>query len=224
MASTTSRRATLADEQAACVEALFAHYRASGFPVYDLSPRERRERLASLMGFDHSTILRNGVIRQTMHGVSLCWHYHPHMWDIRCGNKKTPMEVFTDNRLFKAVIAKRLALGSYVTDGGIRKALTTYSGTQRVSTFRPSAAASVYRELLPTKGGVTWDFSGGFGGRLLGALACRRVKKYIATEPSAMTMEGKLSRDGRGNGADVRDAESALNFIRLGAKTSKPNR
>ncbi|MES2392959.1 MAG: hypothetical protein V4555_15035 [Acidobacteriota bacterium] len=190
MASTTIRKTTLADERDACVEALFAHYRDNGFPVYDLTPRQRAERLASLMAFDHSTILKDGVIRQTMHGMSLCWHFHPHMWDIRCGNKRTPMEVFLDNRLFKQALARRLEMGSYVTDGGVRKVLANFSGTQRVSTFRPTAAASIYRELLPAKGGVTWDFSGGFGGRLLGALACRRVKKYIATEPSTMTMEG----------------------------------
>ncbi len=98
-------------EKNACVEALFSHYRVNGFPVYDLSPRERAERLASLMAFDHSTILKNGVIRQTMHGVSLCWHYHPHMWDIRCGGKRTPMEVFLDDRLFKQALAKRLEIG-----------------------------------------------------------------------------------------------------------------
>jgi hypothetical protein len=190
MVSITRRKTTIADEHDACVEALFAHYRANGFPVYDLSPRERAERLAALMAFDCGSILKKNVVRQTMHGMSLCWHFHPHMWDIRCGNKKTPMEVFTDDRLFKAVIAKRLALGSYVTDGGVRKALATYSGTQRVSTFRPTAASAIFRELLPAKGGATWDFSGGFGGRLLGALACRRVKMYTATEPSTMTMEG----------------------------------
>jgi hypothetical protein len=190
MASTTRRKTTIADEQDACVEALFAHYRVNGFPVYDLSPRERAERLAALMAFDHATILKNGVIRQTMHGMSLCWHFHPHMWDIRCSGKRTPMEVFLDDRLFKQALAKRLEMGTYVTDGGVRKTLANFSGTQRVSTFRPTAAAAIYRELLSAKGGVTWDFSGGFGGRLLGALACRHVKKYIATEPATMTYEG----------------------------------
>jgi hypothetical protein len=177
-------------EHHSCVEALFSHYRASGFPVYDLAPRERAERLAALMAFDYSTIIRDSVIRQTMHAVGLCWHFHPHMWDIQCAGKKTPMEVFLDDRLFRQALAKRLAMGTYVTDGGVRKALSNFSGTQRVSTFRPTAAAAIYRELLPTKGGTTWDFSGGFGGRLLGALACQRVKRYVATEPSTMTMEG----------------------------------
>ncbi len=190
MALAVRHETTLTAEHDACVEALFSHYRANGFPVYDLSPRERAERLATLMAFDHSTILKKGVIRQTMHAVGLCWHYHPHMWDIRCGGKRTPMEVFLDDRLFKQALARRLEMGSYVTDGGVRKTLANFSGTQRVSTFRPSAAASIYKELLPAKGGVTWDFSGGFGGRLLGSLVCRRVKRYIATEPSTATMQG----------------------------------
>jgi hypothetical protein len=174
----------------ACVEALVAHYRVTGFPIYDLTEQQRVERFSSLMAFDHSTILKNGVVRQTMHGVSLCWHYQPHMWDIRCGAKRTPMEVFLDDDLLKRAIARRLTLGGYISDGGIRKAVSTFSGTQRVSTFRPTAAAAIYRDLLPAKGGSTWDFSGGFGGRLLGSVTSDRVKTYITTEPSTLTMEG----------------------------------
>ena len=177
-------------EQDACVEAIFSHYRANGFPVYDLTQQERIQRLASLIAFDHSTVIRNGIVRQTMHGMSLSWHYHPHMWDVRCGGKRTAMEVFMNDDLLKGAIAKRLEMGGYISDGGLRKAISTYSGTQRVSTFRPTAAASLYAALLPTSGGVTWDFCSGFGGRLLGALASQRVKTYIGTEPASMTMEG----------------------------------
>ena len=152
MASKTRVKSTVADEQDACVEALLTHYRASGFPVYDLSARERSQRLAALMAFDHTTVLRNGIVRQTMHAMSLCWHFNPHCWLIPCGGKRTPMDVFLDDHLFRQAIAKRLALGSYLSDSAIRKALSTFSGTQRVSTFRPTAAAAIYRELLPAKG------------------------------------------------------------------------
>jgi hypothetical protein len=179
-----------AAEHRACVEAIFAHYRVVGFPFYNLKRHERVARLKSLLAFDHSTILKNGIVRQTMHGVGLCWHYHPHAWKIKCGNMKTPMEVFTDDDLFKQAIAKRLTLGTYVSDGAIRKALSTFTGTQKCSNFRPTAAASIYQHLLPSKGGTTWDFSGGYGGRLLGALACHRVRRYVATEPATMTFEG----------------------------------
>ncbi len=177
-------------EISACVEALLCHYRHVGFPVYDLSRAQRIQRLESLLSFDYRTILRDGVIRQTMHGVGLCWHFQPHAWGIQCGGKLTPMQVFMDDDLFRKAIDKRLRMGGYVTDGGIRKAVSTYSGAQRVSTFRPTAAAVVYDYLLPESGGVVWDFCGGFGGRLAGALACDRVKRYVATDPGTYVMEG----------------------------------
>jgi hypothetical protein len=177
-------------ERQACVEAIFSHYRTTGFPVFNLTIQERLESLSSLMQFDHSTILKNGIVRQTMHAVGLCWHFFPHMWDVKCGGKRTPMEVFMSDHLLKGAITKRLEMGGYLSDGGLRKAISTFSGTQRVSTFRPSAATAIFNELLPASGGVTWDFSAGFGGRLLGALASPRVKRYIATEPATMTYEG----------------------------------
>jgi hypothetical protein len=68
--------------------------------------------------------------------------------------------------------------------------LRTYSGVQRVSNFRPSAAAGIYRKYA--KNGVVWDMSCGFGGRLIGALASKSVKKYIGTDPSTPTMDGLL--------------------------------
>jgi hypothetical protein len=63
-----------------------------------------------------------------------------------------------------------------------------YGGTQTVSNFRPTAAKYIYE----TYGGdgVTWDMSSGWGGRLLGALSSKRIKKYIGTEPSTKTFEG----------------------------------
>ena len=58
------------------------------------------------------------------------------------------------------------------------------------SGFRPTAAAVIYDRYLPQAGGVTWDMSAGFGGRLLGAMASNRVTKYIGTDPSTLTMDG----------------------------------
>ena len=70
-----------------------------------------------------------------------------------------------------------------------------YEGTQTVSNFRPTAAKYIYE----TYGGdgVVWDMSTGWGGRLVGALAAKRVKKYIGTDPSTIAYEGvcKLKED-----------------------------
>jgi len=108
---------------------------------------------------------------------------------VRCGNRKTPVELFSDDLLFLRAIERRTKLGNAFSESGLRKILRSFSSTQSVSNFRPTAAAAIYHRLLPERG-VVWDMSAGFGGRLLGALACDRVDRYIGTDPSTHAMDG----------------------------------
>jgi hypothetical protein len=178
------------DDIASC-RSDFEHHRREGFPVYSLKRDEKRQELLELLLADHAWIIdAKGRIKQTMHGLALAWHYHPLAWTVRCGNRKTPIEVFTNDQTFLKAIERRTKLGNAFSDGGLRKILRTFSSTQSVSNFRPTAAAAVYHRLLPDEGGVVWDMSAGFGGRLLGALACDRVERYIGTDPSTFAMDG----------------------------------
>jgi hypothetical protein len=81
-------------------------------------------------------------------------------------------------------------MGKCETLSDLRKALKIYSGTQGVSNFRASAAAALFDRYLPDEGGVVYDPSAGFGGRLLGSLACRKVTRYIGVDPATKTMNG----------------------------------
>jgi hypothetical protein len=178
------------DDIASCRED-FEHHRREGFPVYSLKRDEKRQELLDLLVADHAGIIdAKGRIKQTMHGLALAWHYHPLAWTVRCGNRKTPIEVFTDDESFLKAIERRTKLGNAFSDGGLRKILRTFSSTQSVSNFRPTAAAAIYHRLLPESGGVAWDMSAGFGGRLLGALACDRVNRHIGTDPSTYAIDG----------------------------------
>jgi hypothetical protein len=169
----------------------FEYYRREGFPVYSLKRDEKRQELLDLLVADHAGIIdKQGRIKQTMHGLALAWHYQPLAWSIRCGNRKTPIELFSDDMLFLKAIERRTKLGNAFSDGGLRKILRTFSSTQSVSNFRPTAAAAIYHRLLPEKGGVVFDPCAGFGGRLCGALACDRVDRYIATDPSTYAIDG----------------------------------
>lgn len=178
------------DDIASC-RADFEQYRREGFPVYSLKRDQRRLELLELLVADHAGIIdKQGRIKQTMHGLALAWHYHPLAWTVRCGNRKTPVELFRDDRLFMQAIERRTKLGNAFSESGLRKILRSFSSTQSVSNFRPTAAAGIYHRLLPEKGGVVWDMSAGFGGRLLGALACDRVYTYIGTDPASHTIDG----------------------------------
>jgi hypothetical protein len=109
---------------------------------------------------------------------------------VRCGSRLSPLDTFGDAERLHNALSRRERYGRLKSESDLRKALRTVSGTQAVSNFRPSAAAAIYDRYMPEGDRMTWDMSGGFGGRMLGAIASSRVKKYIGTEPATLTFEG----------------------------------
>lgn len=168
---------------------IFQYYRENGFPYYSTNKVDRDKDFKNLMNYDRSNIIEDNIIKQTMHGLGLAWSYFPHSFDVKCNNKMTPYEAFINDEILINVINKRLKMGTYISDSGIRKMLKIYSTVQAVSNFRPTAAAAIYDRFA--KNGIVWDMSGGWGGRLLGAIASG-VKEYIATEPSVKTYKGLI--------------------------------
>lgn len=160
------------------------------FPIYSFTRQEKREELIRFLKSDFRRGIRNGVVQQNnMLGLGLCWSYFPHSWHVRCGDRLTPMQVFSCHR--DAAIGRRRAMGERCrTESQFRKALRTYCGAQGVSGFRPAAALALYNRYLPLQGGIVYDPSCGWGGRLLGALCCRRVTRYVGTDPSSLTFQG----------------------------------
>jgi hypothetical protein len=172
------------------IDNVYSDYRQAGFPHYALTLTEKRQQYRKLVNYDHAKLFGD-VVGQTMHALGLAWSYFRHAAEIRCRGMRTPMEAFNDPDLFRIAIEKALQYGGKtVTPSGIRKALRYVCGTQGVSNFRPTAAAAIYHHLLPEQGGTVWNPSGGFGGCLLGAFACHRVRRYIACEPAKATFRG----------------------------------
>ena len=112
---------------------------------------------------------------------------------------KTPMEIWEDEEHLEKGINKILT-GTFftkreahkITDSDMRAMLRRYSGTQMVSNFRPTAAATLYdifvekdSPLEGTEAGTVWDPSMGYGGRLMGAIAAG--VNYIGTDPCVPT-------------------------------------
>lgn len=167
---------------------IFDYYKNKGFPYYDLTVEEQVNEISKMNDyFKKNSIIENDIIKQTMHCLGTAWTYFPHSWNIVCGNHKTPMQVFNDDLLFMKSIERRLKRGSYISDGGIRKALKSYTSVQSVSNFRPSASKAIYEKY---GGKVVYDPCMGFGGRFIGALSSNNVKKYIGCDPSIKTFEG----------------------------------
>lgn len=186
------------DELQDFAKLVFDYYRQEGFPYYPTDMESRQKDFDKLMAYDRSQMIENDIVKQSMHGLGLAWSYFPNAWDVKCGDKMTPYQAFMGDEIFMKVIRKRLKMGTYISDSGIRKMLKIFTGVQAVSNFRPTAAAALYD--MFAKDGVVWDMSGGWGGRLLGAIASG-VDTYMATEPSTEAYKGLLgiARDFGGN-------------------------
>jgi len=173
---------------------IFNHYRKYGFPQYRVTEQEKYDHMRKLIRFDDKSILDGDTIIQTMHCLRLAWNYFPHWVDVKCGSSKMPpIDYFNDDKKLKGIIRKTWKWqqnygGGKFTENRFRQCLKLYEGSQGVSNFRPTAAKVVYENYGGD--GVTWDMSCGWGGRLLGALSSKRIKKYIGTEPSTKTFEG----------------------------------
>ena len=164
------------------------YFRVNGFPHFKYDIEEQKKEMERLDKFvNNNEMETDGIIRQTMHGLGLCWSYHPHHWNIKCGTSKTPMQVFLDDKLLDKSIKKRMRNGRNITEAMMRKTLKVSGGAQTVSNFRPSVARYIYDKY---GGNKVFDSCMGFGGRLIGAISSPKVKHYEGCDPNTKTFDG----------------------------------
>ena len=187
------------------------------FPYYPTDDIWRREEFSKFIQYQ-ANLWDEKIIKQTMHGLALLWSYMPHAFDVQCGKMNTPLQTFHNDK--EKIKKKMKQLGHVDSPSGLRKALKVMSGSQGVSNFRPTAAQAIYEKFLPD-GGTTWDMSGGYGGRLLGAI--KTHINYIATEPAKETFDGltQIAKDW-GNQSNLFGIEQRLEIIQSGSEDYVP--
>ena len=177
------------EEQIKLRQDVISYFRKYGFPHFKYDIEEQHKELGRLDKFvSNNEMETDGIIRQTMHGLGLCWSYHPHHWDIQCGTSRTPMQVFLDDNLLDKAVKKRMRSGRNINEAMMRKTLKVSGGAQTVSNFRPSVARYIYDRYGGE--GYVFDPCMGFGGRMIGAISSPRVKHYEGCDPNTETFNG----------------------------------
>ena len=170
------------------IEYLFEYCRKVGFPYYRKDDYDLKEEFNKLTKFNCYDLMQGKKIGQTMHGLGLLWCYFPHSFDVKCNNLLSPLEVFNNDDTLMRAIAKVKKHAPNFSESSLRKRLRTFSGAQGVSNFRPSSAQCIYDHYAGE--GIVWDMSGGYGGRMFGAVTSKSVRSYTCTEPCALTAKG----------------------------------
>jgi hypothetical protein len=206
------------DERTKCVEKAFRFWRTEGFPHYRLSKRDVQLQFARVLSLDWQRIFSRGDLRSSNTGLKLANAYQPLMWRVRVSRYMSPMDVFTNDELLRKAIIRSLTIWPSrfgANASSLRRILKSFSSTASVSNYRPAVAKAVISRYSRPKS-IVVDFSAGYGGRLLGALALER--HYIGIEVNKNQIRGyrRMRRAIRAAGFKLPESQ----FLRGRAETT----
>ena len=167
------------------VEDCFNFYRKNGFPYRDLAIHTQKQKLNRLCNTSPDNLIRNSICSDVADT------YHKHRYSLSASGMKSPVEAFNKDVDLKKAIRLEVEAGITLKDKWFGT-LGLVNGTQACSNFRPSFAKYLYDKYC-TENSVVLDTSTGFGGRLLGAMCSKKVKKYIGIDPSTKTYKANIN-------------------------------
>jgi SAM-dependent methyltransferase len=172
------------------VDRVFRYWRARGFPHYQITDRQLTQEFARLVAKDWRAVFDGNDLRASNIGLRLANSFQPSMWDTKVNRYRSPMEVFSSDELLRSAIERSLTIWPDrfgANASCLRRMLKSFPGAASVSNYRPMIARAVITKYSPEHGRVV-DFSAGYGGRLLGALAAGR--SYVGIEPNRDQVSG----------------------------------
>ena len=103
-----------------------------------------------------------------------------------CNEKRSMYDRFYDDNILKQAIRSYLDSGKIIHN--LRTLFFSYARLYYDTpiNFSPMRAKIIFEHYCP-KNGTLYDYSAGYGGRMLGALCSQQNFKYIAVEPNSNT-------------------------------------
>jgi len=173
-------------EKEEMVEYLFSFYRTYGFPYTKLTTDEIVKDFTALQNSDPSDINHGKIITlYNQSGINIFKHFSPHFYEVKSGSNPTNLsmlEAFNDDATLKKVIMNRLTGNYNMTGNMLKQGLPNSKQAYKASIFNPTAAKFIYSQFTK-ENSIIYDYSMGFGQRLLGALSLSYPITYIGVDP-----------------------------------------
>lgn len=170
---------------------LLDFYRDNGFPYPILTDDEIIKDFTILKNTDPLSILNDKALKlYNGAGIATFKHFSPHYFEVNCGNnkRKSMLETFNDDKLLASVIKNRLDGNYNMTGNMLKQGLPNSKIAYKSSIFFPVVAKFIYSKFTK-ENDIIYDYSMGFGQRLLGALSLKHKVKYIGTDPLKKSVE-----------------------------------
>lgn len=107
----------------------------------------------------------------------------------------TPADVAKSRDCLKKAIRLALRFDSGAEPKSLRYGLRSSGGIQSVGNFKPTVAKFLWEWHTPKEGGIVYDYSCGWGGRLTGARSSKKNITYVGVDPSHETFNCLMKLD-----------------------------
>ena len=183
---------TILFNQEDILESAFQYFREKGFPYPHMPLFRCKMELNDLANLKQADCLNSRI------GYRIADTYNTHRFHSSAAGMSSPYHSFMDDTRLKKVLQKQFQ-SSGKFEYGYLGFMSLVNGTQACSNFRPAFAKMLYNQYCP-KGGVVFDSSTGYGGRLTGFLASH-CSEYHVTDPNTLTHAAntKLANDLKGD-------------------------
>src|ERR1700722_2326429 len=166
---------------------VFNFYRKNGFPYSILTNNEIISDFNALREKDPNCVLseNNMVSSFKPAGIRVFKHFAPHFFEMRPGrrdDKPSMVDAFNDDELFMKVVKNRLSGEFNITGNMIKQGLANSHIAYRGSIFSPMVAKFIYSKYTKD-GDIIFDYSMGYGQRLLAAMSLKHNVKYVGVDP-----------------------------------------
>lgn len=158
------------------------YFEKNGFPFYKWNNQYIKEKLETIK-IGNLIPKNNHSLGLNNKGVALANAFHPQMDFVNSSLYKSPMEAFNDKTIRTTLIKGIFKKEGYISENNLRRSLFSKGNYKKVSNFNPLTAKYIYNLLKPK---LVLDFSMGWGGRMLGAVAAN--VDYIGIDPSTFAI------------------------------------
>lgn len=163
------------------------------FPIFYFNEQGIDQEIQSIINKNDVCLLNGVISTQCAHGLLLLDYLFPNLHQATTFKEQASIydRFYQDNVL-------ETCLDIWLSRGNDLNSLRTmFMGIGRLFwdtpiNFSPMRAKIFYECFCP-KDGVIYDYSAGYGGRMLGALSSKRNFTYIATEPNTATYQNLLN-------------------------------
>ena len=176
------------------IDEVFKIYRSINLvPITYYTEDGIRETINNLCLATANPIQNNVLGLGNNQGQALCRFMFPNMMTAEPkgrGSNSLKDRFFDDTKLKRAIkICFQYREGEHlVRPIAMRRALELVTG-ENIQNFKAFNARSIIEELCPIFGGKVYDYSAGYGGRMLGAGTSRMHYEYWCAEPNTETVE-----------------------------------